>query len=138
MQDSNVPSAPLRAPDFSQEIRKAESTGDYDFVLETARESHKMFLNFRDAILSAQYTGKQSHAIALGLNFLDNMVSNSQAQIDGLKKAEKQTRDAMKAALKTKGETSMKIIDPEVPAEPQAPEVPSEPVAETPTGESNG
>ncbi len=123
MQESNELPVQSPAPDFNEKLKEAQNTGDFDFVLETSKRSHKMLIDFRDCIARAEYPGKDCPAISMGLNFIENMIQNSAGQISALKQTEKQTREAMKAALKAqKG-------GPETP--PQAPGG-TEPGPETP------
>lgn len=118
MESQNEPQAPSPAPlpDFNQELRNAQKTGDFDFVLDTAKKSHRMLTDFRDAVRGASYSGATAPAISMGLNFLENMISNSAGQISALKQAEKQTREALKASLKAKENPGVPIgvVEPEV------------------------
>lgn len=136
MPDSNEPQEPSTAPsgpDFNQEVNKAQATGDFDFVLETAKKSREMISSFRDAVLRASYPGRDAGPIAQGLQLLDTMVAQSAANIEGLKRAEKQTKEQMRAALKAKTVVRPSVVDgPELPADP--PTVPPEdPKPETAT-----
>src|ERR1041385_8488511 len=98
MQDSkNGQPAPSNVPDFNRELQKAQATGDFDFVLETAKQSHKMLLDFRDAIQEASFQGRKSAVVATGLNFLENMITQSAGNMNALKQTERATREAMKA-----------------------------------------
>jgi hypothetical protein len=101
----------LKEPDFNEELRRAQATGDFDFVLETAKQSSLMLRDFRAAILNAKFLGRESGSIAMGVNFLDKMIQQSSAQFDVLKRAEKETREALKQAAAANG-------GPEKPAEP--------------------
>lgn len=115
----NNGSAPV---DFGKEMRQAQATGDFDFVLNTAKNSHRMLLDFRDVIAEARYAGKHATAIAMGLNFLENMISQSAGQISALKRAEKESEQAMKAAQ----HDPEKPVTPDPTSEPQpSPEAPS-------------
>ena len=108
------------APDFNQELKNAQASGDFDFVLDTAKKSHRMLTDFEDAIKRASYAGKDAAAIAMGLQFLANMIANSAGQVAALKQAEKQTQAAMREAAKKAKE------NPGVPigvVQPDAPEV---------------
>lgn len=132
-------------PDFNQEVRNAQMSGDYDFVLDTAKKSHAMLVDFRDTVKRATFLGKDAACIAQGLNFLENMVAQSASQIDGLKRAEKQTREQIKAALRNQGKSKMAVVGPETPPETPAdlPSAPSqEPSGDAPTvppaGEATG
>ena len=89
-----------------------------------------MLIDFRDVIKSAKYAGSDAPAIAMGLNFLENMIASSAGQINALKQAERQTREALKAAVKAKSNGS----DPEKPTE-QSPEPPPPPAPPSPTPE---
>lgn len=126
MQEQNGSKGPLHAPDFNQDLREAQRTGDFDYVLETAKKTHQMFLDFRNAIKQAQYRGADAHAIAMGLNFLENMINNSSGQLGALKQAEKQTREALKASLKNNG-TPLAVVEPVGPEEPETPPPPPVP-----------
>ena len=97
MQESNGSQAPSQGLDFNQAFRKAKVTGDFDFVLDTAKKSHKMLLDFRNVVCHAKFAGADAHSVAMGLNFLENMIANSAGQLSALKQTEKETRDAMKA-----------------------------------------
>lgn len=105
--------------DFKKDLQMAQSTGDFDYVLDTARKSHKMLTDFRDAIRTAEFPGKETAAVAIGLNFLDNMIANASGQLNALKQAEKQTREALKKALKEKenGHPVGEVKGPENPPE---------------------
>lgn len=113
-------SVPSGVPDFRQELRNAKATGDFDFVIETAKKSHRMLLDFRDAICGGSFDGKYASALAMGLNFLENMIGSAAAQVTGLKNAEKQTREAIRNAAKNKA--PLNVVDPNKPAEPTPPE----------------
>lgn len=106
------PSAPSHGPDFNQELKNAQQTGDFDFVLDTAKKSHRMLTDFETAIKHASFQGDEAAAVAMGLQFLANMIANSAGQINALKQAEKQTREAMRAAAKKSQENP----EPESPA----------------------
>lgn len=93
----NEPVAPSTAPDFNSAYRKAQVTGDFDFVLDTAKKSHKMLIDFRDSVRSAKFPGADSQSVALGLNFLEQMIASAAAQLAALKNSEKQTTAALKA-----------------------------------------
>lgn len=131
MQESNGSQGPSHAPDFNQELQQAQATGDFDFVLETAKKSHKMLLDFRDVVKNASYSGSDAPAVAMGLNFLENMIANSASQLNTLKQTEKATREALKAAIKaqkngepTPGQQPLAVLDPEKPADPPLPPPP--------------
>jgi hypothetical protein len=96
--NGNTPPAP--AVDFAQEMRKAQSSGDFDFVMSTAKQSQKMLVDFKEAIESASFDGRSSAAIAMGLNFLVNMIAQATQQVKLLKQTAQATREAIKAAEK--------------------------------------
>lgn len=98
--ESNLSSVPLRGPDFNSDLRDAQSTGDYDLILERARESHKVFVNFNDAIKRATYLGSDCQAVAVGLNMLQTMIQTSTNQIAMLKQSAKAQKEALKNAQK--------------------------------------
>lgn len=116
--------APSGQPDFNAELRQAQATGDFEYVLNTAKASQKMMVDFRDAIRGSSFEGRFVTAVAQGLSFLENMVVQASGQVNALKQAAKATNEAMKAAQK---EPKMHIEDPEKPPEtPEAqPEAPS-------------
>ncbi len=126
MQGSNGSQGPSHAPsgqpDFGAELRNAQQTGDFEFVLNTAKGSHKMLVDFRHAVRNAKFPGDVSQAVAMGLNFLDNMIVQASGQINALKQAAKATNEAMKSGHK---EPDMHIEGPETPEEP-TPEAPPE------------
>ena len=97
MESENGNQGPSPAPDFSAAIDQAKDTGDFNFVLNTAKQSYKMMVDFRDAVLRAQYAGRDSTAIAMGLNFLNSMVNQASTQLNVLKQTEKATQDALKS-----------------------------------------
>jgi hypothetical protein len=142
MQDSNESqeqSTERSAPDFGAEIRNAQQTGDFDFVLDTAKKSKEMLTGFRDTVQRGTYPGRDADVIAQGLNFLDNMVAQAAAQIDGLKRAEKQMKAQMKAALENKNRaanaqpaTPLAVVDPEQPPKPPEEPQPDAPAPEVP------
>ena len=131
MLESNGSQGPSHAPsgpDFNAEFRQAQETGDYDFVLRTAHQSHKMLLDLRDAVKAAMYPGRSAQAIAMGLNFIENMIGQAAGQLSALRQAEKQTRDALKSGNKA---SNLEVVGPEKPDEPPA-EAPQEPAPEQP------
>lgn len=114
---SQGPSNEPLAPDFNHELNQARTTGDFDFVLHTAKQSDRMLREFRDAVMRASFPGRDTGPVAMGVNFLDKMIEQSAGQLNALKRAEKES----KAALKVVGPE-----EPQVPPEtPQAPEAPS-------------
>lgn len=117
MQGLNGSQGQLNAPDFERDLRQAQSTGDFDFVIETAKKSHRLMTDFYAVIENATFSGKDVETVAMGLRFMAKMIENSASQINGLKQAERATREALKASLKTKG-------DPEKPEDP--PSAPSQ------------
>lgn len=101
MQESNGSQGPSIAPsgpDFNAELSKAQASGDFDFVLTTARNSHRMLVDFREAVLTATFTGRDAQTIAVGLQFLGKMIENSASQLQMLKLTEKASREAAKLA----------------------------------------
>lgn len=141
MQESNgsEPQAPSTAPsgrDFGNDLKHAQMSGDYEFVIDTARKSHALLIDFRETIKRSQFPGKEAATIAQGLNFLENMILQSSSQLEGLKRAEKQAREQIKAALKLKKENPMQVIEPQGPEEPAGDaggsDAPAAPAPETP------
>jgi hypothetical protein len=96
--ESENGSAPAGAGDFLQQIQQARKSGDYDLVLTTAKQSYQMLVNFKNAIEDATFEGRHAAVIAMGLNFLTNMVQQASQQIKMLKQTAKATQDAIKAA----------------------------------------
>lgn len=132
MPESNAPQEQSPAPDFNEDIKAAQQTGDFNYVLDTAKKSHRMLVDFRDAIHAAVYPGKIAPAIAMGLNFLENMIANSANQLTALKQAEKETREALKKAAREKPQDPAPVTEA---AEDAA--VPA-PTAEATEGPANG
>ena len=133
MQGSNGSQAPSQGPDFNLELRRAQQTGDFKFVINTAKASHKMLVDLRDAIRHATFPGTDSMAIAQGLNFVDNLIANAAGQVNALKQTERATQEALKAMPKEKVTLSeldqMSMKGPETPEEPGS-EAPAEPGTE--------
>lgn len=102
MTDSNETSGQSQEPlpDFRNEFQKAQVTGDYDFVLDTARKSYGMLVDFKKAIEEATIPGRDSTAVAMGLNFLTNMIAQASGQVQAFKRAEKESKEAIKASSK--------------------------------------
>lgn len=97
MSDQNGSQEHSTAPDYNQAMIQARETGDFDFVLKTAKDSKKMLEDFRDAILRSRFEGRDSTALAMGLNFITSMVQNATQQLAALKQTAKATQDAIKA-----------------------------------------
>jgi len=102
-------------------------------VINTAKASHKMLVDLRDAIRHATFPGTDSMAIAQGLNFVDNLIANAAGQVNALKQTERATQEALKAMPKEKVTLSeldqMSMKGPETPEEPGS-EAPAEPGTE--------
>lgn len=98
MQESNESQAPstesLPTQDFSSALNQATKTGDFDFVLATAKNSHKMLTDFREAIHRTTVSGDDVVFVAMGLSFLDQMIVQSSNQLNVLKQAAKKTVEA--------------------------------------------
>lgn len=84
--------------DFAQELRRAQQTGDYEFVVTTAKQSHKMLVDFKAAVENATFEGRDSAHVAMGLNFVSNMIVQAANQVKLLKQTAQATRDALKTA----------------------------------------
>lgn len=137
MMESNGQSVQSPAPDFKGALKEAKSSGDFDFVLRTAKDSDRMLREFKQAVLMTSFAGRDARAVAMGLNFLDNMMAQSAAQIEQLKRAEKATREAFKAAHKSPPMTVVGAEGADT-AVPQAPvETPAQPI-ETPAPAAEG
>jgi hypothetical protein len=99
MQELEQSSEPLA--DFGKALDDARTTGDFDFVLDTAKKSHQMLLDFRDAVQDADFKGRQSAPVAQGLNFIDNMINQANqasSQLEALKRASKAARSEAKVS----------------------------------------
>ena len=131
MPGSNGSKGPLNAPDYNAEIRKAQETGDFAFVFEMAKQSHRMLVDFRDVIKRADFSGADTATIATGLNFLENMIIQSSGQINALKRAEKESQAAVKA---TEGVAPMH--GSETPEDGDEKQLPVETPSEVPTPEA--
>ena len=127
--DQPEPSTEPLAPDFEKHFRQAQATGDFEYVMNTAKQSDRMIRDFRAAVMNAQFPGRESGPVAMGINFLDKMIQQSAGQMNALKRAERESKDAVKAALNShKNGGPMSIIDPEQPTQPPenpAPEPPA-------------
>lgn len=120
MDSTNGKQEPSPAPDFSGALSEAQQSGDFEYIMRTARDSDKMLRDFKQAVLVSSFQGSSTRAIAMGLQFLDNMISQSANQIEQLKRTEKLTREAIKAA--NRGKThEMNVVGPEDQPEPSAP-----------------
>lgn len=97
---SNGASAPV---DFNAQVAQAQETGNFNVVLDTAMKSKKMLVEFRDAVRNAPFDGKDCASVAMGLNFLDNMVNNASQQLAMLKQTAKATMEAIKATERKDG-----------------------------------
>lgn len=102
MESKNGNQGPSNAPDFNAALANAQRTGDFEYVLRTAKDTSKMLRDFRDGILAASYPGVYSRPIAMGLNFLDNMVIQADGQLAALKQTAKTTKEALEATGKPK------------------------------------
>ena len=109
------PSIEPSAPNFQAEFHKAQASGNYDFVLKTAKDSERMLREFRAAILAASFPGRESGPIAMGVNFLDKMLDQALGQVNALKRAEKESREALRGK---KNGTPTDVIGPEEPETP--------------------
>lgn len=107
-------------PDFNAKLKEAQANGDYDFVMNTAKQSHRMLVDFQDVIAKAQFQGRDAQIVAMGLNFIINMIGQSAGQLQALKRAEKESKEAVKSALQSKSNGT----GPEEPVAP-TPEAPS-------------
>lgn len=56
------------------------------FNIDQARATRKMLIGFREGVREGTFKGKYLVDIAMGLQFLDNMVQQSQLQLDGMEK----------------------------------------------------
>jgi len=134
MQEKNGSQGPSteHSPDFNQELGRAQQTGDFNFVMQTARNSHKMLVDLKDAILRASFPGRDCVPVAMGLNFISNMIGQASVQLQMLKQTEKETRNALKA-----NGSPTEVVGPEKPDTPEEPPTtpPEPPVPEIPTGE---
>lgn len=129
MPESNGSQVQSHEPNFKDAYHEAVSTGDFSFVLKTAKESHRMLVDFKAAVSNASFSGRDAGAIGCGLQFMDNLINQAAAQVDQLKRTEKMTRDAIRAAQKNPQQPEIVGVGPEdVPAEPvvepQDPNVP--------------
>ena len=84
---TNAQSEPLPEPTPPPAIRPPS--------LQEIKGTHEMLVGFREGIREGTYQGKHLIHIAMGLNFLDNMVNQSKAQLDYAKQLQK---EALKAA----------------------------------------
>lgn len=122
MKDLNAPPVQSPALAFNDAFQEAQATGDFSFVLKTARDSERMLRDFRQAVLTASFAGRDSFAIGTGLNFLESLIVQSAAQVKNIGRTEKETREAIKAARRNQ---KMSVVGPEEESSP-APEVPGE------------
>jgi hypothetical protein len=97
MESGNGSQEPLPGQDFNSAVSAAQQSGDFDFVLQTAKSSKKMLVDFREAVLMASFHGSQSAAVAMGLNFLDGMIRQAESQLQFLKETAQATREALEA-----------------------------------------
>lgn len=105
MPDSNGSSEQSTAhtPDFGRELEKAKASGDFEFIIRTAKDSHKMLVDFRDAIANADFKGHQSTEVAQGLNFIAGMINQAAAQLEAIKRVSKVTTEAIKSGEEKNG-----------------------------------
>jgi hypothetical protein len=82
-------------------------------TLQEIRGTHEMLMGFRDGVREGTFQGKHLVHIAMGLQFLDNMVDQSSSQLDYAKKLQKEAMKAAKEEL-----TKLSVIDHETPPEP--------------------
>ena len=94
--ETNGSQGPSPAPDFNDAVQQAQTSGDYDFVIETAKKSKKMLVDFHSAILSTQFSGREVASDAMGINFLENMIRQTENHLQMLR----QTANAIKTAPK--------------------------------------
>jgi hypothetical protein len=76
--------APPVTVDFNAELKKAVESGDYAPILEMARKTHSMLRDFQAVIHASQVSGRDAPAVAMGLAFLDQLISQSSRQIEDL------------------------------------------------------
>ena len=140
MEPSNGNRAPSQGQDFNRALSEAQQSGDFEFIFQTAKDSDKMLRDFKQAVLTSSFFGRDTRAIAMGLQFLDNMITQSANQLEQLKRTEKVTREAIKAAQKNRnvqvaGPENLESV-PDVPAEsppkttPELSELPAPPAEE--------
>lgn len=119
MESTNGRPVQSLGPDFNAALQEAQQTGDFAFVIKTAKESQEMIRSFHEAVVNASYPGKYASAVAMGVNLLQSMVSQSAAQLEMLKRTEKVTREAIKAAQKNP--PKLDVVEPEAQPVPEAP-----------------
>lgn len=67
--------------------------------MQVIKDSHNMLVGFREAIREGTYHGKGLIVIAQGLMFLDQLIGQSQAQLEMAKAEEKEALRKAKEAI---------------------------------------
>lgn len=101
--------APLGRQDFNADLARAEATGDFKAVIASARDSHKFFMDIRDAIKRGQFQGEDIQILAAAFKMIETMIGQAAGTLAMVK--------AMERNWKPQG--------PEQPPEPPPPPEPA-------------
>lgn len=71
--------------------------------LNEIRATHEMLIGFREGVKEGTYQGKQLKYIAMGIEFLDNMVKQSAQNLAMASQREKEALKQAKSAIKQQG-----------------------------------
>lgn len=72
-------------------------------TIKDVQSTHEMLVGFREGVKEGTFKGKHLVHIAMGLQFLDNMVSQSQQTFEMVRKQEAEMRKKAKEAIKEAG-----------------------------------
>lgn len=93
MQELNESTEQLLGPsgqqDFNAELAQAEATGDFRKVVAGARESHKFFIDVRDAVRRGTFQGQDIPVMAAALNMFEKMIGQAARTLTFVKTMEK-------------------------------------------------
>lgn len=89
---------PENTPEPSSEPTPPTPT-NAEFQLKMARDSYMMLIEFRDAVDAAQFPGSHAKWVAMGLNFLENMINQSHAQLEVMKRLAREGKKAENLAV---------------------------------------
>lgn len=84
-QENGESLAPLTAPSMRPQLPPRLS-------VQQVKDTRDMLVGFREAILEASFAGKHSRNVAMGLEFLNNMVNQAHRDLDAVKAQEKEIR----------------------------------------------
>lgn len=106
MPDSLEPSTET-TDDLNEERSPEPSTPPFprkpQVGLKEVLSTRDMLVGFKDAVETAVFEGKKSHWVAMGLQFLNNMVDQARRDVERVKAQEKEMEKAAREAIKQAG-----------------------------------